>query len=172
MTDIKLVQALVDKYQTLQNKDDEYIDETILLNILNEELKWNLLSDPEKQQARKERNIELLSKLYKDSDDKHIVYETVVIELYDLIVQYINILESLINDNELLFRLYSILTIEKSLIDQKRRICNVKHIIYELVKSIFLKLEGNAIVGNLNLLQLWNKFEEMFDLLPKAPYRI
>lgn len=168
MKDIEVIQDLIVKYQTLHNKDDYYIEEVSYLNLILKDLEWDMLTAEQKQVERRERNEMLLSKLYKDSDDVHIKYETKVIDLYDTITKYSLELEPFIQDDPYILRLYSVLIIEKTLINKHRRIFNIKHVNIDIVNQ-GLALQNN---NSIDLTDLQSAFDEMYKLLPQTPYRL
>lgn len=166
--DIELIQDLIAKYQTLPGKDDYDIGEISYLNLILKDLEWEMLTAEQKQVERHERNEMLLDKLYKDSDDVHIKYETTVIDLYDTITKYILELEPFIQDAPYILRLYSILIIEKTLINKHKRISNIKHVNIDIVNQV-LGLQNN---NGIDLTDLKSAFDEMYKLLPPTPYRL
>lgn len=139
--------------------------ELSVLNRLNSEFKWQLLSDAEKQQRRKN----LYNSLHNADAES---YEGLVIQLYDMIVTALARLEDLDSEvsNIYLTRVKAMLFVEKEFINESMDADKLRHNDYYILMNV-LDAKGQKAWEELKLHDIKQTFDKMYRAWSKRPYK-
>ena len=139
------------------------IEEVRLVEILEKEEEWNLLSNVEKQKKRKSA----ISFLERESENNviNIELEKNIVDLYDIGEKIIS--DTMCTDKKYLNRLNILISIQQKFIDEVviNNLCKIRKLDIDILKNLFneIELRDCSIYDNLNL----NNYLFLFDKIWK-----
>lgn len=167
MRKIDIIKDFVENYQNIDRAISINIsEESAFLALIKQDLEWEYLSAPEKQQKRKmlfkymnkmETSIETLKEIFK--------LEICIIEFYDILQNALDTLE-LMNKNDVsVIRLKAMLFIERIFLNEYLDVKKIRHHNFSLLNGLLNELLNNEKLSILNIKFLNQKLIEKENLL-------
>lgn len=167
MRKIDIIKDFVENYQNIDRAISINIsEESAFLALIKQDLEWEYLSAPEKQQKRKmlfkymnkmETSIETLKEIFK--------LEICIIEFYDILQNALDTLE-LMNKNDVsVTRLKAMLFIERIFLNEYLDVKKIRHHNFSLLNGLLNELLNNEKLSILNIKFLNQKLIEKENLL-------
>jgi hypothetical protein len=160
------------------NKDDFFLVEQKLIDILLKTRNWNQLNEDEKKKAREDKVTWLISKIYKSTEyPKYVFYEQSLISFYNILIIVIEKIdksfithsrtEFTVNET-VLIRLYAVLVYEMNQINSSYDLKKITHVPKEILDHLLNILENYYAEYSLN--DLKDAYEKMMILYKSNPY--
>ena len=148
----ELFQNLIELYKNVDIEnpiDDENTIEVRYVEAYLNVLKWEELSDYEKQSKRRDLLSRLMaaSKLTdgESTTFKKLRYENIVIEEYDALISLEKQMKTIMNPPKIVLRLKGMIILEKRAIDKRLSFKGISHLPIGVFKNIFRQMKGQNI---------------------------
>ena len=146
-------------------------EQRILAKILDD-IRWQQLTDDQKQAKRKARVALLNEQSSQDGSTMEFTYESYVTELYDLLQATLRtIAEVDVATSSIILRLKAFLLAEKCFIDADSNFFRLRHMDYYLWQNFFQANAPQLASMQIATISLTACFHAMYRSWPKRPYK-
>lgn len=163
MKSIDLLKSLLEKYHTDASQEKHLSVEAFFIGTVKEEMKWNDLSDEEKQKKRKQALAQVKRWSSAENDKADFSVEEHVIALYDAIQDILDKIELLPEKgmaDRLTVRMKSLLLIEKIFINEQFNSEKIRHVDRSIMANLIKDCEGSVLYHDLRLDKLMEQFDK------------